>query len=1490
MVQDDIVSRQAVNSLPSAAPGGGEELTLRLSIEPPGTHRDVVLQCDRSAPTGDAISAILEASRGGDHPKEPVIAYSRRQGRLLLARRPIGDQGLRQGDVIEIRGRSERPEGGAAEGIADFRTDIELAIMGGPEAGRRIPLMEGTYVVGRDAAAQIVLADPTLSGRHLRVVVGADLLTIEDLGSTNGTFVDSVRVPPGSSLPMRAGQVIELGRTTFSLEGVTATQASLRFGSDGLAEFRRPPRIRRPFEAPTLEVPAPPVEPGRPKVPIVAAIVPVVVGLALAALFQQPLMLVFAVMSPVIAAVSRYETRRSGAGRFQESTSEFRAALAETRRAATAALAEEELARRADAPDASVVVRRALGAADDLWVRRPADGDFLDVRLGSGDQPARTTIQVRDGGSPSLRAEAEAVKEAFSTTHSVPAVVSLRGAGSIALTGPQDRVAGMARWLLVQSAVLQSPRDLRFCLALSVASVAEWDWAKWLPHMQPDPAAGSPGPVVVGEEATERLIQELLNRRDPGKRPGDAVARPLAPFVTVVIDGRLRISRPRVERLIAEARAMSVGIVWLGGEARDLPDGFSILAALDSGAARLELSELESGTTHTDLTADSLTTDIALQVARALAPLRDAATASGAQGIPRRISLLEIAGLEVATEDGLVERWREPALGVVVGAVSDGPFIIDLDRDGPHALVGGTTGSGKSELLQTLIASLAIANPPSRLTFLLVDYKGGAAFRDCVSLPHTVGFVTDLDEHLARRALTSLDAEIRRREGVLAAHGAKNLDALVERGSSDAPPRLIIVVDEFATLTRDVPAFVDGIVNIAQRGRTLGVHLVLATQRPTGVVTRDIWANTNLRIALRVTDASDSTDVIGLPDAAGIPGDRPGRAFARVGQAMPVEFQAAFVGGHSFAEFARVTVARPFTLATQSLGHSVPEDPGAVRTLGLAQTDLQTIVTAAAAASARLAIPTPVAPWLPPLPPVIPLATAEELLNLGARDVAIAGLTDEPSIQRQSALAIDLESDGSVLVYGGGASGKTTVLRTLAASLAGRISAEDLWVYGLDFGAGGLRAIEALPHCGAVIPGSDEDRVARLLGFMRDELADRQRRFSELGRFTVSEFRAGLPVGEHLPRLVLLLDGYGAFASAYERVQFGEMIELVTRLATDGRSVGIHLFISAERRGAVPSRLAGVIGRRLILRQSDEGDYAQLGLGRDAYLGREFPAGRGLTEGGIEFQAAIAGEDPSPAGQVAALAAIGEQARLGHPEASARRIRLLPTEVAAESMPIPSGHGRAVLGLTDRTLQPVEINLADAGFVVAGPLRSGRSTALVGIARSLRQGNPDVWLDVIAPRRSPLTGAPGWTSLAEGADASAKAIAKLASDLTNPQVVAASPPTADVRRVVLLDDAEEFLDGPVASDLTSVIRLGRDRGIRVVAAIELRSALRAFSPWLLELRKDRQGLLLQPGQEMAGDLLGVTLPRPGARPLPPGRGYLVASGSPELVQVTRIAP
>ncbi len=437
----------------------------------------------------------------------------------------------------------------------------------------------------------------------------------------------------------------------------------------------------------------------------------------------------------------------------------------------------------------------------------------------------------------------------------------------------------------------------------------------------------------------------------------------------------------------------------------------------------------------------------------------------------------------------------------MIGACYDGPFGIDLARDGPHGLVAGTTGAGKSELLQTLIASLACANRPDEMTFVLVDYKGGSAFAGCVHLPHVTGMVTDLDAHLTQRALASLSAELTRREHILAAAGAKDIEEYTERAGHQPRrrplPRLVIVIDEFASLVRDLPDFVTGLVGIAQRGRSLGIHLILATQRPSGVVSADIRANTSLRIALRVTDATESADVIDAPDAAQISRATPGRGYVRLGHASLIPFQAGRIGGRRTTATA---TGRPWAVPAgwAGLGRPEPRRPAARQAeddaLSDEAGDLKVLVEAIRRAAAGLGIAAQSSPWLAPLPGTLllrDLPAPGGPPGPGHAPIPF-GLIDLPATQRQQAAAIDLDTFGHLMAAGAPRSGRSQLLRTIAAAIAACCSCADAHLYGLDCGNGALLPLADLPHCGAVVTRTQDERAARLLARLAAELTRRQ--------------------------------------------------------------------------------------------------------------------------------------------------------------------------------------------------------------------------------------------------------------------------------------------------------------------------------------------------------------------------------------------------------------
>jgi S-DNA-T family DNA segregation ATPase FtsK/SpoIIIE len=1346
---------------------------------------------------------------------------------------PLSELALRWGDELRFGGKRPSPEPAL----------VSLVVNGGPDAGLVVPLRAGTHVIGRDGG--VPLEDPSLSGRHVILTVAADgSAAVADAGSRNGSLLDGTALAPAEPVALEPGRLVRAGRSLFGIELVGPP---VQPGSNGgVVQFNRPPRVRRTPQPRLRPFPAPPADPQRSRLPLGASLIPLVLGVGLFLITKLPTMLFFSLLSPVMAVTTYAEDRRSGKKGFQAHSRSYRESLqdlsAELEREREAELAE----RRAAAPSAPELLDRARRHDPLLWERRPGDDDFLELRIGTADLPSLLTVNLDPGGNGALRKEAESLVDWYGTAPAVPVTIDAGDAGTVGIAGPRERVDGLARWLVAQAAALHSPAELAIAAALGPGTGDGWDWLKWLPHT--DGAGGLPSRRIgVGPIGARAVIEEVAHliaaRRSEGNASlGGAQGR--LPHVLLLIDETVAPERSLAGEVLAAADE-GVTVIWLARQRRDLPGQSGIVLQLDDGSARLGRVDTRDGSELADVCADSLTEQRARELALALAPVRDPG-GGATQTLPVQVPLLDLLDVEAADADWVIARWNAATgLGATVGATTGEPFALDLRLDGPHGLVAGTTGAGKSELLQSLLASFAVTHPPDRLSFLLVDYKGGAAFKDCVRFPHTVGLVTDLDAHLTRRALASLNAELQRRERILSSADAKDIADLERRNLAEAPPNLLIVIDEFATLAKEVPDFVEGIVDVAQRGRSLGVHLLLATQRPGGVVSENIRANTNLRISLRVNEPAESSDVIGTHDAARIPRDRPGRAFARTGHSELAELQTAYVGGTTVhASHERPVVVSAFTLGDGAAQAKSANDD--------APTDLSLLVHAAQQAAERLGIEQQPSPWLEPL------AASLELEDLEPGEALTIGTIDEPQRQRQRPLSIDLEQEGSVLVYGTSGAGKTTLLRTLALSLARDASPDELHLYGLDFATRGLTPLDALPHVGAIVGGDDQERVERLFGLLRSTLERRKLLFAQAGVFSLSDYRAQRDV-EPVPRIVVLLDGYAGFASSFERVNLGELIDALPRLVADGRPLGVHFAITADRRGAVPNALAGIIPTKLVLRMADEDEFAALGIEPRAVRGAHLPPGRGFLQGGTEFQIATA----------AVTDALVERYR----QAQVPGIEPLPTTVERTSLPEEKELWHAVLGIGDADLAPARLDLSERHFLVVGPYRSGRSTTLRTIVESLRASTPGLELHLFAPRRSPLLDLDGWTSVATGEgcdDAAAELAAKLNGDR----------PT-----LIVIDDGEELAESLGAPAFETLVRRGRDLPVRVLATAERQAAQRAFSGWLRELRKEEHGLLLDPDPDVDGDILGTRLPRRSHPVFPPGRGYLVERGTVELVQV-----
>ncbi|MDT0275165.1 FtsK/SpoIIIE domain-containing protein [Blastococcus goldschmidtiae] len=1363
---------------------------------------------------GDEGVVDVQVTAGDDHRVADVLPLLRRTlgvptpglwaGTTRLDDElPLSSAALRHGAVLGLRPPTEPS--------APESSPLELRVVGGPDAGRSLPLGRGVHVVGRNAGCGVRMPDPDISRRHLEIRVGRGAVEVRDLGSTNGTLLGDARLddrfrrwPPDTRL--------RLGATALAISDAADPPAVVEPRPGGRTLIRPPHRLRTLRTEHEVAFPRQPAEAARRRLAWVAVLLPAVGGILLAWLLRTPTFLFFALLSPLVALGTWASDRWSGRRSTRRERAAYGEALAVARRELEAAISADVQAAEHEHPDPATIaaaVRRRTGL---VWSRPRGPADPLVVRVGTGPGPVRV-VRRQDDGRPQRE-----------VAEHVPVPVDLAVAGGLAVIGPRAQALGAVRAVLAQLAALHPPDGLRLVLLTRPDRIADWTWARWLPHLPV-------GAVHVGPDADgsptggERSLRAGLAGLAAGRTTDPAG------LSVVVVDRRVD---GRTAAVLHGARATGVVLLTTGERPGALPVAVDASLTLVGETASTGVLAQDSAPDRTAVLVDRMTVELASGLARELA---DLVPVSAGAALPTEVRLLELPGWSLRPGSPAGAQWPDDraALRTCLGRSADGPVLVDLCREGPHALVAGTTGSGKSELLQSLIAGLAMNHPPERCSFLLVDYKGGAAFAEAARLPHTVGLLTDLDGSTTARALRSLTAELSRREAVLAEQGVADLAALPP---TVALARLVIVVDEFATLVEELPDFVPGLVGIAQRGRSLGIHLVLATQRPGGVVSPEIRANCTLRICLRTTDEADSRDVLGTAAAAHLPVHVPGRAFLRTGSGDPRVFQV----GRVALPVARAGEGPEVRRWSWPLATVPPEQPTAA-----GATDLSELVEVLCRAAELRDAPSPHRPWQPPLPDRLLPAGLDTAVPDGAVDRAPTrlpiGLVDRPDRQSREPLDLDLTVGGGVLVVGGPRSGRTTLLRTVLRSATARLGPDALHLHVLEPAGGGLCAeAAALRHTGTAVSGADPFRTVRLLDRLNREV----------------EARRTAPPGDPVPLLLVLVDGVEAVGALLDEADPGRGSDTLLRLVRDGAAVGVTCVLTADR--ALPGgRLAAAARMRLLLPLPDRADYAVAGVpGRAVPTHR--PPGRALLgEDALECQLALP-PPPAPHGAVPP----------GTSAVPPLRIVELPTAPVLPAPPAGAADGspgtwRLTIGPGGDDGDLLEIDLhRSGGLLVVGPARSGRTTALESFARQLAADGSEV------ARLSPPYAVP------------AGAAAGTWLDPADPQALVRWAEGLQRRRGVLL--ADDLGSVPEYAGLTALPRTGPVVLLAAGGAGQLTSH---YQGPVAALRRARTGLLLRPTPADA-ETLGIRLPR---LPLParPGSGWLVEDGVAQRVQVARAA-
>jgi S-DNA-T family DNA segregation ATPase FtsK/SpoIIIE len=1319
--------------------------------------------------------------------------------------------------------------------------------------------------------------------------------------------------------------------------------------------FARGPRDRRRVPSGKIKIPAPDPQPQEPEVQLISFLLPValtVVGLVVIIAASsssgggQALWISMAISLPMMLGsyVVRYLSYRSNKRAYEEQKEErvstYKAMLDKKRTELTVQHTETRQALLHNHPGLSQCLS-IVESRDPhrLWARAPNDDDFLDLRIGCGEVPLAVDVDVPEQNA--LRTEplldlAHDLSKRFETVPRAPITLPLAEAGVAGISGPRQEVRNAARALAVQLATHHSPHDVKLVVVYPRDKAEHWAWMRWLPHVwSPDRERRyMASDAEAAHELLELIQQDLEDRKHRlEERDGLVVGTPMPNWVFLLAAPTLVHNEPIYPLLLKHGKELGAYSLLLSSRPGDLPKPCERIVRLTETPP--VLAEDVAGSGEIPYDPDPAPLEQAETFGRTIAPVR-LKSHVGAE-IPDLVTLFEVLGIQDVDDLRPLERWNhhDPTvtMSVPIGKraggdlqhwdVQEEPPGETATRDkwfGPHALVAGTTGAGKGEVLRSLLLSMAANFHPHLVSFVLLDFKPPDFVDGLIQrLPHTISTITLLDVERVPRALTALEAELKRRERLFEEAGKRSGQPvrdirqymrLYDQGVVDVRlPYLILVVDEFTILKEELPDALDHFVRIAAAGRVFGFRMILATQRPTGVVKGQIEANTKSRMCLMVTKPEESREVIG--DAGAAYFRRKGRVRWRYKQEAPANFQSAWATAPYQPDEAleKAQDARILSIGLDgsrrqlraSLQKQSEDDE---------KTQYQALIEHIEQVAEEEGIEPLLGVWLEPLPETLSTAslTTPTVWDGGTWQPGgewlspVIGLLDDPAHQTRRPLRLDLGREGHVFICSGTGGSVRLAMRTLLEQLVRDHSPDDLQLYVLDCGSAGLGIFKSLPHTGAVIRLGEFKRVRRLFDWLSETLDRRRRWLDDRGYGNLSNYRGAPGTEEPPPALVVAIDNLGGLQSYVDLI--GEDLDDLT---SRGDEVGIHLIL-----GSGPNVMTSMLFRtlnnvkrlRLALELDSVMDYKDVvGAYPDGLFLPKGLIGRGLCKspaGVLECQVAHGSDEGALVGMAKRMREAAS--RLGC--SSPHPIQNLPEHLDLDAL--LSGNiaerwasknsqtpVRVPLGIDDASLTALHVDLEQDGphFMVTGPKGGGKTTALRTWVLALAASYPKetvqfVLFDTVTKALRPLKDLPhvrGYGVTVDGHRELLEDLRHIIEERENAAEQAARPLI-----VVVVDDFSTLAlrSASVVGDLDDLARRGALWGVHVILA----GGSGTVNPWDAlpkQVLNSGSGLFVG-SHDIPGDadIFDVTIPHPANKErLPAGRAYVLRHKTRKLAQI-----
>lgn len=1257
----------------------------------------------------------------------------------------------------------------------------------------------------------------------------------------------------------------------------------------------------------------------------------------------NPLFLMFPlmmVMSTVGMLASGGRGGPARAAELNEDRKDYLRYLAQTREQVRTTARDQRRCALWSHPDPGALV--ALLGGRRMWERRPGDADFGHLRVGVGTQRLATAlvppeVAPAEDLEPVSSVALRRFVHAHATVPGLPVAVALRAFSAIGVDGAREPVLSVVRAMVLQAAVLHGPDHLLVAVVTDDPLAPAWEWCKWLPHNGHPVLRDRLGATRMIYSALEELETDLATElADRGRFSRSAPPVSSRPHLLVVVDGGLRTGD---EEFAIGAGREGVTLLEVQPEATALAVRRGLQLVVEPGviAARSAVGLEEFGTV------DELSLPAAEALARGLAryqlassvplPGLDTSQVASDPGLPALLGIPDPHSF--APSSGWPGRSPADRLRVPIGFTTEGmPVDLDLKESahggmGPHGLCIGATGSGKSEFLRTLVLGLIATHSPDELNLVLVDFKGGATFLGLDGVRHVAALITNLEAELTMvdRMADALSGELNRRQELLRSAGnfanvGEYERARLAGAALDPLPALFVVVDEFSELLAQKPEFAELFVAIGRLGRSLHIHLLLASQRLEEGRLRGLDSHLSYRIGLKTFSANESRTVLGVPDAYHLPAT-PGAAYLKSDSGTPVRFTTSFVSGPCAppaasgiegepralpglpmgAEVLRFTALRvpvPVDLGVEVDDEAAPDQVHAAP-VHAAPTVMATLVQRIAGHGSP-----PHQVWLPPLAPAITLDT---VIGAGAESgLAVPiGIVDRPYEQRCDDLVLELSgAAGHVAIVGGPHAGKSMTLRTLICAAAATRTPREVAFYCLDFGGGTLAGLAGLPHVAGVATKLRRDAVRRTFAEVAGVLADREALFAEHGIESMREYRAERSAGKFLDQplgdVFLVVDGLAALRSEFEVLE-----DQLNTFVAQGLSYGVHVVVAASRWAEIRPAMKDLIGSRVELRLGDSLD-SEMSRKAAATVPAGRP-GRGVTAEGLHLLIALPRFDGQPEVESlpAAVAAFVASASAAYADQAVPPIRLLAESVAAAEVAKlvaaqdePLSFGSVPVGLRESDLAPAVLSFAaQPHLLVFGDAESGKTQTLRTVVESLvAGGSSDEVRVVLVDYRRSLLGAvegehlAGYASSAQNAGPMMVQLAqflaaRLPGDDVDAQQLARVDWWSGPTVYLVIDDYDlvsTSLGNPL-QPLAEYLGHARDIGFRVILSRRSGGIGRAlYDPLIAGMRDLSCDVLLLSGDPDEGYIVG----RHRFQKLVPGRGELISrSGGAQIVQVAR---